>query len=106
MGYGKTSIICQIMRFMSGNPYTPNPIPYTQTNKSAFTIFTSVAFVTAVLGVSLFLLLTFILSLLSRINLLERQIVSIENMIGESEGKLQEVANLIRQSASEAKKVK
>jgi len=65
-----------------------------------------VAFVTAVLGVSLFLLLTFILSLLSRINLLERQIVSIENMIGESEGKLQEVANLIRQSASEAKKVK
>jgi len=24
--------------FMSGNPYTPNPIPYTQANKSAFTI--------------------------------------------------------------------
>ena len=64
------------------------------------------AFVTAVLGISLFLLLTFILSLLSRINLLERQIAGIENMIGESEGKLQEVANLIRQSASEAKKVK
>jgi len=64
------------------------------------------AFVTAVLGMSIFLLLTFILSLLSRINLLERQIVSIESMISESEDKLQEVANLIRQSASEAKKGK
>jgi len=64
------------------------------------------AFVTAVLGVSIFLLLTFILSLLSRINLLERQIAGIESMISESEGKLQEVASLIRQSTSEAKKVK
>ena len=62
------------------------------------------AFVTAVLGISIFLLLTFILSLLSRINLLERQIVGIEDMIGESENKLQEVAVLIRKSASEAKK--
>ncbi len=26
------------MRFMSGNPYTPNPIPYTQASLSAFTI--------------------------------------------------------------------
>ena len=71
-----------------------------------FSIFINVAFVTAVLGVSLFLLLTFILSLLSRINLLERQIFGIEEMISESENKLQEVANLIRQSASEAKKGK
>jgi hypothetical protein len=65
-----------------------------------------VAFVTAVLGISIFLLLTFILSLLSRINLLERQIAGIENMIGESEHKLQEVGTLIRQSASIAKKEK
>jgi hypothetical protein len=64
------------------------------------------AFVTAVLGISIFLLLTFILSLLSRINLLERQIVGIENMISESENKLQEVAVLIRKSASEAQKDK
>ena len=82
-------------------PYTPNP----SIELNTFSIFIFVAFVTAVLGISLFLLLTFILSLLSRINLLERQIVGIEKMIGESEGKLQEVANLIRQSASEAKKV-
>ncbi len=44
LGYGKTSIICKIMRFMSGNPYTPNPIPYTQAipqaNLPEFTIFT------------------------------------------------------------------
>jgi hypothetical protein len=64
------------------------------------------AFVTAVLGISIFLLLTFILSLLSRINLLERQIVSIENMISESEDKLHEVGALIKLSASEAKKDK
>jgi hypothetical protein len=64
------------------------------------------AFVTAVLGISIFLLLTFILSLLSRINLLERQIFSIESMISESENKLQEVGNLIKISASEAKKAK
>ncbi|MCL2260776.1 MAG: hypothetical protein FWC15_05395 [Fibromonadales bacterium] len=64
------------------------------------------AFVTIVLGVSLFLLLTFILSLLSRINLLERQIVSIEALIIESEHKLQEVGNLIKQSAFEVKKEK
>jgi hypothetical protein len=64
------------------------------------------AFVTAVLGISIFLLLTFILSLLSRINLLERQIVSIETIIGESENKLQEVGALIKQSTSEAKKAK
>ena len=56
------------------------------------------AFVTAVLGVSIFLLLTFILSLLSRINLLERQIAGIENMISESENQLQEVGDLIRKS--------
>jgi DNA-directed RNA polymerase alpha subunit len=62
-----------------------------------------VAFVTAVLGVSIFLLLTFILSLLSRINLLERQIASIENVIRESDEELQKVANLIKQSASQAK---
>jgi len=65
-----------------------------------------VAFVTIVLGISLFLLLTFILSLLSRINLLERQIVSIEALIIESEHKLQEVGNLIKQSAVEVKKDK
>jgi cell division protein FtsL len=65
-----------------------------------------VAFVTAVLGISIFLLLTFILSLLSRINLLERQIASIESMISESEHKLHEVGTLIRQSASIAKKEK
>jgi len=64
------------------------------------------AFVTAVLGISIFLLLTFILSLLSRINLLERQIVSIETIISESENKLQEVGALIKQSTSEAKKEK
>jgi hypothetical protein len=64
------------------------------------------AFVTAVLGISIFLLLTFILSLLSRINLLERQIVGIEDMISESENKLQEVAVLIKKSASEAQKDK
>jgi hypothetical protein len=63
-----------------------------------------VAFVTALLGLSLFLLLTFILSLLSRINLMERQIVSIESMIGESEDKLQKVGTLIKNSAFEAKK--
>jgi hypothetical protein len=56
------------------------------------------AFVTAVLGVSIFLLLTFILSLLSRINLLERQIAGIENMISESESQLQEVGDLIKKS--------
>jgi len=56
------------------------------------------AFVTAVLGISIFLLLTFILSLLSRINLLERQIAGIENMISESENQLQEVGDLIRKS--------
>jgi len=64
------------------------------------------AFVTAVLGISIFLLLTFILSLLSRINLLERQIVSIETIISDSENKLQEVGNLIKLSTSEAKKDK
>jgi hypothetical protein len=63
-----------------------------------------VAFVTAVLGISIFLLLTFILSLLSRINLLERQMDSIESMINESEHKLQEVGTLIRKSASPEKK--
>jgi hypothetical protein len=62
------------------------------------------AFVTAVLGISIFLLLTFILSLLSRLNLLERQIVSIETIISDSENKLQEVGALIKQSASEATK--
>jgi hypothetical protein len=62
------------------------------------------AFVTAVLGVSIFLLLTFILSLLSRINLLERQIAGIENMISESESQLQEVGDLIRKSTVVAKK--
>ena len=61
------------------------------------------AFVTAVLGISIFLLLTFILSLLSRINLLERQISSIENMIKESDDKLQEAQALISKLASEAK---
>jgi septal ring factor EnvC (AmiA/AmiB activator) len=61
-----------------------------------------VAFVTAVLGISIFLLLTFILSLLSRINLLERQISSIENMIKESDDKLQEAQALISKLASEA----
>jgi len=65
-----------------------------------------VAFVTVVLGISLFLLLTFILSLLSRMNLLERQIVSIEDMISESEDKLKEVGNLIKKSAFDAKKEK
>ncbi|MCL2282280.1 MAG: hypothetical protein FWC26_03070 [Fibromonadales bacterium] len=64
------------------------------------------AFVTVVLGISLFLLLTFILSLLSRMNLLERQIVSIEDMISESEDKLKEVGNLIKKSAFDAKKEK
>jgi len=64
------------------------------------------AFVTAVLGISIFLLLTFILSLLSRINLLERQIVSIETIISESENKLQEVGALIKLSTAEAKKDK
>ena len=67
---------------------------------------TPVAFVTVVLGISLFLLLTFILSLLSRINLLERQIVNIEDMISESENKLQEVGTLIKKSTSEVKKDK
>jgi len=71
-----------------------------------FYYITPVAFVTAVLGISIFLLLTFILSLLSRINLLTREIVSIESMIGESERNLQEVATLIKQSASAAKKEK
>ena len=61
------------------------------------------AFVTAVLGISIFLLLTFILSLLSRINLLERQISNIENMIKESDDKLQEAQALISKLASEAK---
>jgi len=64
------------------------------------------AFVTAVLGISIFMLLTFILSLLSRLNLLERQIISIETIISDSENKLQEVGVLIKQSASEAKKDK
>jgi hypothetical protein len=45
--------------------------------------------------VTLFLLLVFILSLLSRINLLSRQIDSIEKVLGESDGKLREVAKLI-----------
>jgi len=67
---------------------------------------TSVAFVTVVLGISLFLLLTFILSLLSRINLLERQIAYIEELISDSEHKLQEVGTLIKQSAFEVKKEK
>jgi len=62
------------------------------------------AFVTAVLGVSIFLLLTFILSLLSRINLLERQIVGIEKMISESESQLQEVGDLIKKSTVEPAK--
>ena len=62
---------------------------------------TLVAFVTAVLGISIFLLLTFILSLLSRINLLERQISGIENMIKESDNKLQEAQTLISQLVSE-----
>jgi len=65
-----------------------------------------VAFVTVVLGISLFLLLTFILSLLSRINLLERQIAYIEELISDSEHKLQEVGTLIKQSAFEVKKEK
>ncbi|MCL1967708.1 MAG: hypothetical protein FWF67_07470 [Fibromonadales bacterium] len=64
------------------------------------------AFVTAVLGISIFLLLTFILSLLSRINLLERQILSIETIISDSEQKLHEVGNLIKLSTPEAKKEK
>ncbi|MCL2207095.1 MAG: hypothetical protein FWB90_03255 [Fibromonadales bacterium] len=64
------------------------------------------AFVTVVLGISLFLLLTFILSLLSRINLLERQIVNIEYMISESENELQKVGTLIKQSTFEVKKDK
>ena len=62
------------------------------------------AFVTAVLGVSIFLLLTFILSLLSRVNLLERQIVGIETMISESETRLKEVGELIKKSTVETKK--
>jgi cell division protein FtsL len=62
-----------------------------------------VAFVTAILGVSIFLLLAFILSLLSRINLLERQIMSIERVIKESDDKLQEAQTLIGQLASEQK---
>jgi len=62
------------------------------------------AFVTAVLGVSIFLLLTFILSLLSRINLLERQIVGIETMISDSEKQLQEVGDLIKKSTVEPAK--
>ncbi|MDR2579767.1 MAG: hypothetical protein LBC85_02080 [Fibromonadaceae bacterium] len=61
------------------------------------------AFVTAILGVSIFLLLAFILSLLSRINLLERQIMSIERVIKESDDKLQEAQTLIGQLASEQK---
>ncbi|MDR2554177.1 MAG: hypothetical protein LBC64_02005 [Fibromonadaceae bacterium] len=64
------------------------------------------AFVTAVLGISIFLLLTFILSLLSRINLLERQILGIETIISDSETKLREVGNLIKLSTPEAKKEK
>jgi len=64
------------------------------------------AFVTAVLGISIFLLLTFILSLLSRVNLLERQILSIETIISDSEQKLQEVGNLIKLSTPEAKEAK
>jgi len=71
-----------------------------------FTIFLFMAFVTAILGISIFLLLTFVLSLLSRINLLGRQIASIETIISESEDKLHEVGVLIKQSASEASKVK
>lgn len=51
--------------------------------------------VTAILGVTLFLLLVFILSLLSRINLLSRQIDGIEKVLGESDEKLREVAKLI-----------
>jgi hypothetical protein len=62
------------------------------------------AFVTAVLGVSIFLLLTFILSLLSRINLLERQIVGIETMISDSEKQLKEVGDLIKKSTVEPNK--
>jgi hypothetical protein len=54
-----------------------------------------VVIVTAILGVTLFLLLVFILSLLSRINLLSRQIDSIEKVLGESDEKLREVAKLI-----------
>jgi hypothetical protein len=61
-----------------------------------------VAFVTAVLGISIFLLLTFILSLLSRINLLERQIAGIENMISKSESELHEVGDLIKKSTTAA----
>ncbi|GHV12569.1 hypothetical protein AGMMS49938_05370 [Fibrobacterales bacterium] len=63
-------------------------------------------FVTSVLGTSIFLLLAFILSLLSRINLLERQIRSIEIMLDDSENKLQEVADLIRRTAKEKNKGK
>ena len=63
-----------------------------------------VAFVTTVLGISIFLLLTFILSLLSRINLLERQISGIENMIKESDNRLQEAQVLISQLVSEPSK--
>ena len=62
------------------------------------------AFVTTVLGISIFLLLTFILSLLSRINLLERQISGIENMIKESDNRLQEAQVLISQLVSEPQK--
>ncbi len=69
-----------------------------------FYITVTVAFVTAVLGISIFLLLTFILSLLSRINLLERQIVGIEDMISKSEKELKEVGILIKKSASDVKK--
>ncbi|MDR0515860.1 MAG: hypothetical protein LBH25_02315 [Fibromonadaceae bacterium] len=61
------------------------------------------AFVTAVLGISIFLLLTFILSLLSRINLLERQIASIEKMIKESDENLKEAHSLISKLVSEEK---
>ena len=68
-----------------------------------FFYITLVAFVTAVLGVSLFLLLTFILSLLSRINLLERQISGIENMIADSDSKLQDAQASIAKLASETK---
>jgi len=64
------------------------------------------AFVTAILGISIFLLLTFVLSLLSRLNLLGRQIASIENIISESEDKLHEVGVLIKQSTAEAQKAK
>jgi hypothetical protein len=57
-----------------------------------------VGIVTAILGITLFLLLVFILSLLSRINLLSRQIDTIRQVLDESDERLRSIAQLISQS--------